>query len=207
MPFGDGRKYGERTQKTKYARLIVALLEDNAVVASRSCFKMWFDVPLVFIAAVGAGTGVDATGPAIATCTSIEGSLSHEKIATKSLLNFKYAQYKVFWNTRLDRKNTACIVFPTLTNDVSTLLKTIKAASSRFAIKAGRHSPNKDVVSTKVCVLLDLGNMKDKSSDPSVGHISLAIDSVTCDCMCLRFRMQWFDAHASLCVRHQARLL
>lgn len=116
----------------------------------------------LFTAAFAASAGDQA-------CKTISGSLGTQKVATNSFLNIQYIASKVYWNTRLGRANPACVVYPASSSDVSTALKAIKAAKSRFAIKAGGHNPNENFSNTDGGVLLDLGNMKDKSYDPTAG--------------------------------------
>lgn len=123
----------------------------------------------VLFAASLASSATTST-PGSTACTSIKGSLGESKVALPGLLDLAYQNSKNgYWNTRLNADNPACVVFPTSASDVSASLKAIKAAGSRFAIKAGGHNPNKDFSATNGGVLLDLSKMTDKSYDPQAG--------------------------------------
>ncbi|PWN26921.1 FAD-binding domain-containing protein [Jaminaea rosea] len=130
---------------------------------------MRYPLATLFAALISASLAHAAT-PGQTACSQIQGSLGQGKVANPNLLNFQYQQSKNgYWNTRLNANNPACAVYPSSASDVSTSLKAIKAAGSRFAIKAGGHNPNANFSSTNNGVLLDMSKMTDKSYDPAKG--------------------------------------
>jgi len=108
---------------------------------------------------------LDRPSPA---CQNLTTSLGVEKIAV-SQLDIRYINSRTsYWNTKLDAHAPACIVFPENAEDVSWVLKVVKATGSRFAIKTTGHNTN-DLFSSvdKDGVLIDLSHMTAKYYDPS----------------------------------------
>ncbi|KAG9949481.1 FAD-binding domain-containing protein, partial [Aureobasidium melanogenum] len=70
-----------------------------------------------------------------------------------------------YWNAKQSSYDPSCVVYPKSAQDVSTTLKIIKTAGSRFAIKAGGHNPNTFFSSVESGVLIDLNSMTQKSYD------------------------------------------
>lgn len=119
---------------------------------------------LLFIVLAGIA-GSAATGTGRSACSNITTQLGSSKvIGTK--INLKYAQSTEYYNTLLDSYKPSCVVYPTSAHDVSIALQAIRAADSRFAIKAGGHNPNKGFSSVDEGVLLDLNSMTSRSYDP-----------------------------------------
>ncbi|CAO1623154.1 unnamed protein product [Jaminaea pallidilutea] len=111
---------------------------------------------------------VQAAPAGKSACTAIQGSLGFNKVSNGQLQNTAdYLESRDYWNTRLDLMAPACAVYPASAADVSTILKAVKKAGSRFAIKAGGHNPNQNFSSTDGGVLIDLRKMTDKSYDSS----------------------------------------
>lgn len=97
-------------------------------------------------------------------CTNITESLGSKVISTS--LNPAYiATTQDYWNARQSAYSPACIVYAESAADVSISLLAIKAAGSRFAIKAGGHNPNTFFSSVDEGVLISLEKMTSKSYD------------------------------------------
>ncbi|KAJ5160831.1 uncharacterized protein N7482_007835 [Penicillium canariense] len=103
-----------------------------------------------------------AAGPA--ACSNITTQLGSSKVVA-SPLNLKYIDSIEYWNTLQDAYQPSCVVYPASAQDVSVALQAIRAADSRFAIKAGGHNPNTFYSSVDAGVLLDLSSMTAKSYD------------------------------------------
>lgn len=68
-----------------------------------------------------------------------------------------------YWNARLSDYIPTCAVYPTSAQDVSIALQAVRAAGSRFAIKTGGHNPNTFFASVESGVLIDLGQMTERT--------------------------------------------
>ncbi len=102
-----------------------------------------------------------------AACQNLTSTLGTGKTAV-SQLDFRYINSRnSYWNTKLTAHTPACVVYPENAQDVSLILKTIKATGSRFAIKAAGHNTNDLFSSVEDGVLIDLGEMTGKSYDES----------------------------------------
>jgi FAD/FMN-containing dehydrogenase len=104
-----------------------------------------------------------AAGPA--ACANITTQLGSSKVVG-SQFNLQYINSLEYWNSLQDAYKPSCVVYPTSAQDVSTSLQAIRAADSRFAIKAGGHNPNTFFSSVDAGVLLDMSHMTAKSYDP-----------------------------------------
>ncbi|KAJ5172051.1 hypothetical protein N7492_004644 [Penicillium capsulatum] len=107
-------------------------------------------------------------GSAAATataCANITAQLDSTRVISTQL-NAKYIESTEYYNTRLDAYKPSCVVYPSSAHDVSVALQAIRAADTRFAIKAGGHNPNTFFSSVDDGVLLDLNRMAAKSYDP-----------------------------------------
>ena len=104
-----------------------------------------------------------ASGPA--ACASLTSSLGANKVIS-SQLNPNYIETTYnYWNSKQSQYTPSCIVYPVSSQDVSISLKAIKAAGSRFAIKAGGHNPNTFYSSVEDGVLISLEKMTTRSYD------------------------------------------
>ena len=104
--------------------------------------------------------------PGTSACTQLVQSLGIAKV--QSPLSVLYlASQADYWNAVQSSYDPSCVVYPESAQDVSTALKTIKAAGSRFAVKAGGHNPNTFFSSVESGVLIDLNSMTQKSYDAS----------------------------------------
>ncbi|KAJ5745716.1 hypothetical protein N7520_010898 [Penicillium odoratum] len=119
-----------------------------------------FIIPLLAEFAIS----VTATAAGTAACTNITTQLGSSKVNTNQL-SLDYTESLEYWNTIQDSYKPTCIVFPSSAQDVSICLQAIRAAGSRFAIKAGGHNPNTFYSSVEAGVLLDLNSMTAKSYD------------------------------------------
>ncbi|KAJ5703694.1 hypothetical protein N7493_011619 [Penicillium malachiteum] len=97
-------------------------------------------------------------------CSNISTQLSSSKVESNEL-SLSYIESTEYWNTLQDDYKPACIIYPDSAQDVSVVIQAIRAAGSRFAIKAGGHNPNTFYSSVDKGVLLDLSNMTAKSYD------------------------------------------
>ncbi|KAI8944854.1 hypothetical protein F4801DRAFT_161531 [Xylaria longipes] len=105
-------------------------------------------------------------GPS-AACRNLTSYLGIGQTAV-SHLDIRYIKSRTsYWNQKLDAHAPACVVYPEDANDVSLVLKTIKATGSRFAIKAAGHNTNDFFSSVEDGVLIDLTHMTGKSYDKS----------------------------------------
>ncbi|OBT61179.1 hypothetical protein VE03_09454 [Pseudogymnoascus sp. 23342-1-I1] len=132
----------------------------DSLKSSMSPIGLLYGVTL--FSAVAAGKGL--VGPA--ACATLKTSLSNLEVVN-SVLHPDYinSQY-TYWNSRQSDYTPSCIIYPTSSQDISTTLKVIRAAGSRFAIKAGGHNPNDFFSSVDQGVLIDLKKMNGKSYDP-----------------------------------------
>lgn len=99
-------------------------------------------------------------------CTQLIQSLGIVKIQSPLSISYLASQAD-YWNAVQSSYDPSCVVYPQSAQDVSTALKTIKVAGSRFAIKAGGHNPNNFFSSVESGVLIDLNSMTQKSYDSS----------------------------------------
>ncbi|KAJ5684296.1 uncharacterized protein N7477_000641 [Penicillium maclennaniae] len=70
-------------------------------------------------------------------------------------------------SSKVDSYRPSCVVYPKTAQDVSIVLQAVRAADSRFAIKAGGHNPNTFYSSVDKGALLDMSYMTKKSYDPN----------------------------------------
>ncbi|KAJ5929229.1 hypothetical protein N7454_007077 [Penicillium verhagenii] len=115
-----------------------------------------------------AGLALPATAtiaPGPAACANLTTQLGSSKVNTNQL-SLTYTESLEYWNTIQDEYKPSCIISPASAQDISTSLQAIRAAGSRFAIKAGGHNPNTFYSSVQAGVLLDLSSMTAKSYDP-----------------------------------------
>ncbi|KAI1292600.1 hypothetical protein F5Y03DRAFT_18883 [Xylaria venustula] len=100
-----------------------------------------------------------------AACQNLTSTLGVGKTAV-SQLDLRYINSRnSYWNTKLDAHAPACVVYPADAQDVSLILKTIKASGSQFAIKTAGHNTNDLFSSVEDGVLIDLSEMTGKSYD------------------------------------------
>ncbi|KAI1355894.1 hypothetical protein F5Y01DRAFT_268004 [Xylaria sp. FL0043] len=105
-------------------------------------------------------------GPS-AACQNLTSTLGVGKTAV-SQLDLRYIHSRTsYWNTKLDAHAPACVVYPENAQDVSLILKAIRAADSRFAIKTQGHNTNDLFSCVEDGVLIDLSEMTGKSYDAS----------------------------------------
>ncbi|KAJ5467949.1 FAD-bindingtype 2 [Penicillium sp. IBT 31633x] len=117
------------------------------------------------LAAILAPIGAFANEPGPIACSSIKAELGSSKVVT-SRLSKDYRESTEYWSTFQDDYKPSCVVYPESSKDVSVVLKAVRAADSRFAVKGGGHNPNKFFSSTDKGVLIDLTNLNKKSYDP-----------------------------------------
>ncbi|KAL4790381.1 hypothetical protein BDV19DRAFT_335753 [Aspergillus venezuelensis] len=105
------------------------------------------------------------SSPGPLACANLTKSLGSEIVVTNPL-NAQYTEsVNTYFNTEQSKYKPSCIVYPTSADHISTTLKTIRAADSRFAIKAGGHNPNDFYSSVDKGVLIDLSDLNEKSYD------------------------------------------
>ncbi|WYZ41957.1 hypothetical protein EsH8_V_000852 [Colletotrichum jinshuiense] len=97
-------------------------------------------------------------------CSDLTNRLGSTKVAMKIELDYLLSKTEYF-NTVQSNYNPSCVVFPTTTQDVATILKSVRAASSRFAIKTEGHNPNTFFSSVDKGVLIDLTEMNERTYD------------------------------------------
>jgi FAD/FMN-containing dehydrogenase len=117
------------------------------------------------IAGIFGPIGSYATPAGPSACSNITSHLGSLKVVN-SELNPKYINSTEYYNTLQDAYKPSCIVYPKSSQDVSVALQAIRAADSRFAIKAGGHNPNTFYSSVDDGVLIDLSSLNLKSYDP-----------------------------------------
>ena len=115
--------------------------------------------------ALGLIASSDPNAPGPTACKSLATSLGTSKVVSSPLSLQFIASTHGYWNTLQSSYIPSCVVLPTSTQDVSTAVKAIRAAKSRFAIKAGGHSPNKYFNSVANGVLIDLSKMTERTYD------------------------------------------
>ncbi|KAJ5212173.1 FAD-binding type 2 [Penicillium cinerascens] len=120
-------------------------------------------LPLLPLLAGITPVAVTAAGPS--ACSNITSQLGSTKV-TSNELSVNYVESTECWSTLQDAYKPSCVVYPKTAQDVSVALQAIRAAGSRFAIKAGGHNPNTFFSSVDAGVLLDLSSMTEKSYDP-----------------------------------------
>jgi FAD/FMN-containing dehydrogenase len=104
--------------------------------------------------------------PGTSACTQLIESFGAAKGLSPLSIPYLVSQAD-YLNAVQNSYNPSCVVYPESAQDVSTALKTIKAAESRLAIKAGGHNPNIFFSSVESGVLIDLNSMTQKSYDSS----------------------------------------
>ncbi|KAF9869894.1 FAD binding domain-containing protein [Colletotrichum karsti] len=97
-------------------------------------------------------------------CSDLKGRLGSAKVATKLELDYTRSKTEYF-NIVQNSYSPSCAVFPTSTEDVATILKSVRAAGSRFAIKTEGHNPNTFFSSVDNGVLIDLTQMNERTYD------------------------------------------
>ncbi|KAF4994831.1 hypothetical protein F66182_16427, partial [Fusarium sp. NRRL 66182] len=129
-------------------------------MAIRSTLSNYIGLAVIF----AYGVRADAPGPTACTnLTSILGS----SIVNSNTLSSAYIESRTdYWNTLQDVYEPSCVVYPSSAQDVSVTLQAVRAAGSRFAVKAGGHNPNTFFSSVDAGVLIDLGSMTGMSYDP-----------------------------------------
>lgn len=120
-------------------------------------------LPLIPLLASLAPVTATAAGPA--ACANITTQLGSSKVVS-SELSLNYIESIEYWSTLQDTYKPSCVVYPNSAQDVSIVLQAVRAADSRFAIKAGGHNPNTFYSSVDKGVLLDMSRMTEKSYDP-----------------------------------------
>ena len=98
-------------------------------------------------------------------CQNLTSILGPIKVENNHLALDYLQTQNTYWNTKQSQYSPACIVYPESSQDVSISLKAIKAAGSRFSIKAGGHNPNTYFSSVDQGVLIDLRRMTARSYD------------------------------------------
>ncbi|KAH8691622.1 hypothetical protein BGW36DRAFT_304868 [Talaromyces proteolyticus] len=102
-------------------------------------------------------------GPA--ACANLTNYLGSSKVNSNQL-SLQYINTREdYWNAVQSNYAPSCIIYPSSAQDVSVALQGIRAARSRFAIKAGGHNPNTYFSSVDAGVLIDLGSMTDMLYD------------------------------------------
>lgn len=124
---------------------------------------MWCASVTLLTAASALTLGVSTTGSV--ACANLTSTLGTSKVISSSANPEYLASRLGYWNTRLSRNAPSCVVYPSDSTDVSKALLAIRAAGSRFAVKAGGHNPNQDFSSTNNGVLIHLQNMNAVSYD------------------------------------------
>lgn len=104
--------------------------------------------------------------PGSAACANLTSTLSSAKVQQPLSPEYEESQFD-YWNAVQSTYAPSCVVYPTSAQDVSTALMAIRAAKSRFAIKAGGHNPNTFFSSVNQGVLIDLDQMTEKTYDAS----------------------------------------
>ncbi|KAH8880305.1 FAD-binding domain-containing protein [Thozetella sp. PMI_491] len=109
-------------------------------------------------------TAAAASSPGEAACANLTAMLP-SKVAN-SILDLRYIGSQLqYYNAKQSAYYPSCVVYPTSTQDVSTALKAIKAAGSRFAVKTAGHNPNQFFSSVDKGVLIDLNQMNNRTYD------------------------------------------
>jgi len=118
------------------------------------------------VALCGVVSAAPAVSPGSSACTQLTTSLGTTKVQPPLSVEYLASQYD-YWNAVQSSYDPTCVVYPTSAQDVSTALKAIRAASSRFANKAGGHNPNTFFSSVDGGVLIDLSSLNQKTYDSS----------------------------------------
>lgn len=119
----------------------------------------------IFISLLAGIVTPAAASAGSSACSNITSQLGSAKVSTNQL-SIQYINSTEYYNTLLDDYKPSCVVYPKSAHDVSLALQAIRAADSRFAVKAGGHNPNTFFSSVDKGVLLDLNSMTAKSYDP-----------------------------------------
>ncbi|KAF7187647.1 putative FAD-linked oxidoreductase [Pseudocercospora fuligena] len=107
-----------------------------------------------------------ATAPGAIACNNLTASLGASKVQQPISLEYQASKFE-YWNAKQSNYAPTCAVYPTSAQDVSTAIKAIRAAKSRFAIKAQGHNPNTFFSSVDQGVLIDLNQMTQRTYDAS----------------------------------------
>ncbi|KAK7996205.1 hypothetical protein PG991_015672 [Apiospora marii] len=127
--------------------------------------KMFLALVLSAVTASSAATLAVRADTGGTACAAIASSLGDAQVAI-SHLNASYIDSKHdYWNARQSKYAPSCVVYPRSSQDVSVAIQAIRASGSRFAVKAGGHSPNNFFSSVDRGVLIDFRSMTAKSYD------------------------------------------
>lgn len=113
-----------------------------------------------------ASSTVRAEGPGSAACANLTSILGGSIVNSDALSLAYIESHTDYWNVLQDAYEPSCVVYPSSAQDVSITLQAVRAAGSRFAVKAGGHNPNTFFSSVDAGVLIDLGSMTNMSYDP-----------------------------------------
>ncbi|KAF2155429.1 FAD-binding domain-containing protein [Myriangium duriaei CBS 260.36] len=102
--------------------------------------------------------------PGSTACANLTTSLGKAKVKLPCSLTYVRSRLS-YWNARQARYAPSCAVYPTTAQEVSTILRTVRAAKSRFAIKTAGHCPNDLFSSVDAGVLIDLNRMTARAYD------------------------------------------
>ncbi|KAK8101137.1 hypothetical protein PG999_011511 [Apiospora kogelbergensis] len=128
---------------------------------------MLLSLVLSAVTVSGAATLAARADAGDTACTTITSSLGDAQVAI-SPLNASYIESRHdYWNARQSKYHPSCVVYPKSSQDVSVAIRAIRASGSRFAIKAGGHSPNNFFSSVDRGVLIDFKSMTAKAYDSS----------------------------------------
>ncbi|KAL2848979.1 hypothetical protein BJX68DRAFT_255602 [Aspergillus pseudodeflectus] len=125
-----------------------------------------FGVISLVLSAFSASAFTNASEPGPKACENLTQLLGHQIVVTNNSSSNYTNSINTYFNTDQSKFKPSCIVYPTSADDVSIAIKAIRAAESRFAIKAGGHNPNDFFSSVDKGVLIDLSSMTMKSYDP-----------------------------------------
>lgn len=122
--------------------------------------------------ALAVRVAVSSPGTHASTCSlrrwvQTRSSLGSDKVIGRSLNLENIASKEDYWNVKQAQYSPSCVIYPGSAQNVSTSLKTIKKAGSRFAIKAGGHNPNTYFSTVDNGVLIDLAKTNTRTYDKS----------------------------------------
>ncbi|KAF2157207.1 FAD-binding domain-containing protein [Myriangium duriaei CBS 260.36] len=110
------------------------------------------------------GLVIKDVAPGPVACATLATLMGTAKVQQPLSIQM-FASRLDYWNAKLSGYSPACAIYPTTSQEVSSALKAIKAAKSRFAIKTGGHNTNTFFASVQDGVLIDMKNMNVRTYD------------------------------------------
>ncbi|OAA71652.1 FAD-binding, type 2 [Akanthomyces lecanii RCEF 1005] len=129
------------------------------------CYKLLAVVTVLWAPTTALVLDSRAASAGPAACANLTLRLGDSKIESDPYSPSYLDTRLDYWNAQQSKYTPSCIAYPSSAKDVSEIIQAVRAAGSRFAIKAAGHNPNTFFSSVDAGVLIDLNRMTAKSYD------------------------------------------